>query len=68
MTFFRFLLYFILFLFAFRMLRYWLSKFFNPKDEQKVYEQKSSVKKHVEEIEEAKFTEIKSESEKTNNR
>jgi len=66
MKFLQFIFYFFLFLFAFRLLRNWLNKIFRPSDEQKVYEQKSTIKKRTDEIEEVEFTEIKNDTDKKN--
>lgn len=60
----RFLVYFIIFLLLFRLLRGVLSFLFKPQSGNRVKNNISKKKSKYENIEEAKYTEIKSDDEK----
>ncbi len=60
----RFLVYFVIFLLLFRLLRGVLSFLFKPQNGNRVKNETSQKKSKYENIEEAKYTEIKSDADK----
>lgn len=64
MSFIRFILYFLLFYFLYRLIRNWFLKFMGTPKKTEIYEERKTKKKRYENIEEAKYQEIKPEDEK----
>jgi len=62
----RFILYFIIFLILFRILRSFLSTYFKSKKESTLKNQAQKKKSKFENVEDAKYIEIKHEDEKKN--
>ena len=62
----RFILYFVIFLILFRIVRSFLSNLFKSKNESTLKSQSQKVKSKFENVEEAKYFEIKPEDEKKN--
>lgn len=62
----RFILYFVIFLILFRIVRGFLSTFFKSKNESTINNQSQKKKSKFEDVEDAKYIEIKPEDEKKN--
>ena len=62
----RFILYFVLFLILFRLLRSTMTYLFGSKSNDKINHQPQKKKSKFEDVEEAKYIEIKPEEEKKN--
>jgi len=62
----RFILYFVIFLILFRIVRGFLSTFFKSKNEATINSQSQKKKSKFEDVEDAKYIEIKPEDEKKN--
>lgn len=62
----RFIIYFIVFLILFRLIRGVLSYLFGSKNNQKINDQAPKKKSKFENVEDAKYIEIKTEDEKKN--
>jgi flagellar biosynthesis/type III secretory pathway M-ring protein FliF/YscJ len=62
----RFILYFVIFLILFRIVRSFLSTLFKSKNESTLKSQSQKKKSKFEDVEDAKYIEIKTEDEKKN--
>ena len=62
----RFILYFVIFLILFRIVKSFISTFFKSKNESTINNQSQKKKSKFEDVEDAKYIEIKPEDEKKN--